>query len=94
MLLFINEPEWRVSRFVQTSGLEIPYILKIDKGEIRTAEPMQHILFVDAGTKELIYSESVPNYTTPFEVKVDLLTKVKQARVDAYKLVNEYLEEN
>lgn len=94
VLLFTNEPKWRVSHFVQTSGLEIPYILKNETGEIRATEPMQYILFVDSETKELFYSEPIPNYTTPFEAKAELLARVKQAWVDGYKPVNEYFKEN
>lgn len=94
VLLFTNEPEWRVSHFVQTSQLDIPYIHINEEDELRATEPLQHILFVNAETKELFYSEPVPNYTIPFEAKAELLARVKQAWADGYKPVNELSEEN
>ncbi|TVR13707.1 MAG: hypothetical protein EA391_13790 [Balneolaceae bacterium] len=89
VLLFSNEPEWRVAHFVHTSGLDIPYILKHEEEELRATEALQHILFVDAETKELFYSEPVPNTTTPFEAKEELLARVKHVWAVGYKPADE-----
>lgn len=94
VLFFTNEPEWRVSHFVQTSGLDISYILKNTEDKLLAAEPMQHILFLDSATKQLFYIEHVPNITTPYEAKVELLTRVKQTWSGRYKHVNEPSAEN
>lgn len=76
-LLFINEDETAVNRFIVTTSLAIPHLsVTYQSQNNQITEPLQHLAFYDASNKRLIYIEPVPNYVTHLESKEQMLSDV------------------
>lgn len=76
-LVFINEDDTAVNRFVMTTSLSVPYLnVKYQKGDDQPLEPLQHLVFYDVHKQSLLNIEPVPNYVTTLESKEQLLSDV------------------
>jgi hypothetical protein len=76
-LVFINEDDSAVNRFVITTSLSVPYLnVNYQKDDDQPLETLQHLAFYDARNQNLLYIEPVPNVVTTLESKVQLLSDV------------------
>jgi hypothetical protein len=76
-LVFINEDDTAVNRFIMTTSLSVPYLnVKYQKDDDHPFEPLQHLVFYDTRNQSILYTESVPNVVTTLESKEQLLADV------------------
>lgn len=76
-LVFINEDDSAVNRFIMTTSLSVPYLnVAYRKVDDHPFEPLQHLAFYDARNQSVLYIEPVPNVVTTLESKVQLLSDV------------------
>jgi hypothetical protein len=76
-LLFVNEDDTAVNRFIVTTSLAIPHLsVTYQSQDNQITEPLQHLAFYDASNKRLLYTVPVPNYVTHIESKEQMLSDV------------------
>jgi hypothetical protein len=77
ILVFADEEDSVVERFMATTGLDMPFeILQSEGGNSPFQESVQNLLFVDIHEHSVFYSVEIPNVTTPLTYKKEELHEV------------------
>jgi hypothetical protein len=84
-LVFVDEEEPRVERFLLASAIEIPFeVLVKEETEPLFIESKQHIVFVNLDRQTVFHKANIPNVTTSLDYKNELLDDVSTMWKDLF----------